>query len=279
MVLILTYSNQVTGLFHIIPLVIRWRVGPKPPPPNLTQIQERDLEEGRGELEGLFELSLMNRSGIKNGDIRTGERPHINSQAGPWGHEGDLVALDKGFGHVAADVIFKLLGRGLEEIGGRADNRAAQAAIQRQLGAAHGVNDDTSGVGAVPNLELGFQVEGDIPKGGAFHADVAPLAIGQPRDIIRGANVNVVLADIVGDHAGDCAGLGDFFAFQPFALEHVHKVGVAAEVKLVGAVNADAAINEKAGQNTVQDGGANLALDVIAQDGQAGFFEALSPIF
>ena len=67
---------------------------------------------------------------------------------------------------------------------------------------------------------------------------------------------------------GDRAGLGDFLGFQAFALEHVHEIGVAAEVQLVGVIQAHPAVDEQAGQDAVEDGGAHLALDIIADDGQ-----------
>ncbi len=78
--------------------------------------------------------------------------------------------------------------------------------------------------------------------------------------------MDVVGAQVVGNHAGHGAGLRDFLAFQAFALEHVQEIGVAAEVELVGAIDAYAAIDKQAGQNTVQDGGADLALDVVAEN-------------
>ena len=57
-----------------------------------------------------------------------------------------------------------------------------------------------------------------------------------------------------------------FFDSQPLALEHVQEVGVAAEIELVGAVEPDAALAEQVGQHAVDDGRADLALDVVADD-------------
>ena len=69
--------------------------------------------------------------------------------------------------------------------------------------------------------------------------------------------------------AGHGIGLGYFLALQPFALKHVHEVGVATEVELVGAVDANTSVFEQAGEHAVGDGCPNLALDVVADNGNA----------
>ena len=57
-----------------------------------------------------------------------------------------------------------------------------------------------------------------------------------------------------------------FFDFEPLALQHVLEVHVAAEVELVGAVERHAPVLEEAGEDAVHDRGADLALDVVADD-------------
>ena len=59
--------------------------------------------------------------------------------------------------------------------------------------------------------------------------------------------------------------------------EHVEEVGVAAGVELVGAVELDAALGEQVGQHAMDDGGAELRLDVVADERHAGAAEALGP--
>ena len=76
---------------------------------------------------------------------------------------------------------------------------------------------------------------------------------------------------------GDRLGLGDLLRLQPLALEHVLEVHVAADVELVGAVQHDAAVLEQLGQHPVGDGGADLRLDVVADDRHAGVLELLPP--
>jgi len=190
-----------------------------------------------------------------------------------------FVAADEGFSHFAGDVVLELLGRGLHEIGGGSIEGAADAAVEGQLDTAHRVDNHTGGIGGIPHFELGFQVEGHLAESGAFHTDVAPLAVGQPRHVVAGANVDVVGGQLVRQHAGDGAGLGDLLGLETLALEHVEEVGVAAEVELVGVGEAHAAIDEQAGEHAVQDGGADLGFDVIADDGQTLGAEALAPIF
>src|SRR3712207_8083267 len=55
--------------------------------------------------------------------------------------------------------IRELFGRRLHEIARGRHERSADASVERELGAAHGVDDDAGGVRAVPNLELDLGVE------------------------------------------------------------------------------------------------------------------------
>ena len=91
--------------------------------------------------------------------------------------------------------------------------------------------------------------------------------------------MDIFRVQLVGQHAGDCTGLGDLLGFQSFAFEHVHEIGVAAEIELVGVVKPHTAVDKQAGQHAVQNGGAHLALDVIADNRQTALAEALAPVF
>ena len=97
-------------------------------------------------------------------------------------------------------------------------------------------------------------------------------------DVIAGANMNVLLFQLIRQHAGYCAGLGDFFGFQALTLEHVHEVCVPAKVELIRMIQLDAAVHKQTSQHAVHNGGTHLALDVIADDGQTTLAEPLSPI-
>ncbi len=60
-------------------------------------------------------------------------------------------------------------------------------------------------------------------------------------------------------------------------VRHVEEVGVAAGVELVGAVQLDAALGEQVGQHAVDDGRAQLRLDVVADDRHARRLELRRP--
>jgi len=190
-----------------------------------------------------------------------------------------FLALDVGFGHFTADLILVLSRRGLHEVGGRGIQWTGDTAVAGKLHTAHGVNDHACAVGTVPDFEFGFEVERHVAEGCAFHADVAPFAVRQPGHVIAGADMHIIGIQFVGQHGGDGAGLGDLLGFKTFAFEHVHEIGVAAEIELIGVIEQHAAIHEEAGDHAVQNGGAKLTLDVVADDRQTGIQKALAPIF
>ncbi len=90
--------------------------------------------------------------------------------------------------------------------------------------------------------------------------------------------MDVLGGQLVAHDRGDRVGLGDLLRVQPLALEHVVEVHVAADVELRGALDADAAVVEEAGELAVDDRRPDLGLDVVADDRQAGLFEALVPV-
>src|SRR5689334_3412200 len=71
----------------------------------------------------------------------------------------------------------ELLGRRLHEIARGADERARDAAIERELGATHGIDDDAGRVRRIPDLELHLTVDRHVAERRTLHADVAPLAV------------------------------------------------------------------------------------------------------
>ena len=64
------------------------------------------------------------------------------------------VAVGVGLDEAVGLLVAVLLGRALHEVGARALERAAHAAVEADLGAAHGVDDHAGGVGGVVHLEL-----------------------------------------------------------------------------------------------------------------------------
>jgi hypothetical protein len=88
--------------------------------------------------------------------------------------------------------------------------------------------------------------------------------------------------DVVGTEgavqlARDGLRLRDLLRLEPVALQHVLEVHVAADVQLVRTVEHEAAVLEQACEDAMHDGRAELALDVVADDGDAGVGEALRP--
>src|SRR4051812_12113190 len=71
--------------------------------------------------------------------------------------------------------------------------------------------------------------------------------------------------------------LGNLLGLQALALEHVLEIRVAAEIELIGPVETDAALAKQVGQDAMDDGGSDLALDVVAHDRKATLLEALAP--
>src|ERR671914_929216 len=64
------------------------------------------------------------------------------------------VLRDELLGRLAGQVVRALRVRGLHEVRARAVELAAEAVVESQLAAAHGVDDDAGGVRRVPDLEL-----------------------------------------------------------------------------------------------------------------------------
>ena len=90
--------------------------------------------------------------------------------------------------------------------------------------------------------------------------------------------MHVVRRDRAVDLTGDGAGLRDLLRHEPFALQHVLKVHVAGHVQLVGAFEHHAPVLEQAGEDPVDDGGADLALDVVTDERDARGGETVRPL-
>ena len=168
--------------------------------------------------------------------------------------------------------------RGLHQVRGRPLERTRDAVVERQLDQAHGVDHDAGRVGGVPHLELDLGRQGHVTEGAALEADVRPLAVGEPRHVIRRADVDVFGAHVVRDLRRDGVRLRDLLRLEALALEHVQEVGVTADVQLVRALELHAAVFVERRERAVHDRRADLALDVVADDRQTGLLEALGPI-
>src|SRR3990172_13366658 len=125
-----------------------------------------------------------------------------------------VAALDELLGEDARLLVRELLGGRLHEVGAGARQRSRDAPVQGQLAAADGIDDDSGGVRAVPDLQLRFQVQWHFAEARALHPDVAPLAVLQPGDVVAGADVDVSLRQLVLQLRGNGAGLGDLLGHE-----------------------------------------------------------------
>ena len=132
--------------------------------------------------------------------------------------------------------------------------------------------------GRVPDLELELGLQRHVAEGLALEADVRPLAVGQPRHVVRRADVDVVGGQLVAHDRRHGVGLGDLLGLEALALEHVEEVHVPAHVELRRAQELHAAVVEQAGELAVHDGRADLRLDVVADDREARLDEAVVPV-
>ena len=77
--------------------------------------------------------------------------------------------------------------------------------------------------GRVPHLELELRVQWHVSEGLTFQTDVRPFAVGQPRHVVRGADVDIVGGQLVVSHDWTLTALvlEIFLDLQPLTLEHV----------------------------------------------------------
>ena len=72
-------------------------------------------------------------------------------------------------------------------------------------------------------------------------------------------------------------GLGCFFGCEPSATEHVEKIGVSSGVQLIGALDFNAALAKKIDNHSMQNRGAHLRFDIVADDREVFLGESFCP--
>ena len=99
-----------------------------------------------------------------------GDGPHryVYALAGAQNGLGVLFAADEGFDVGVRLFVVDLHWWGLHEVGGCRQQRAADAAVQADLGGADRVDDDAGGVRGVPHFELVFERDRGVAKVAAF---------------------------------------------------------------------------------------------------------------
>src|SRR5688572_29625054 len=128
------------------------------------------------------------------------------------------LPTNKGLEVLSRFLIAELLRRRLHEVRRGLVNRAGEPAVERQLRTAHGVDNHARGVRAVPDLELRLEHQRDIAEGRALDADVAPLAVLEPGNVVRGADVDVGCGELVLDLRRHGIRLGDLLRLESLAL-------------------------------------------------------------
>ena len=64
------------------------------------------------------------------------------------------------------------------------------------------------------------------------------------------------------------AGLGYLLGLQPFPLQHIVEIGIAAKIKLVGPLQFDTAVLEEPGEHAMDYSGPHLGLYIITNNGK-----------
>src|SRR6516164_4161309 len=139
-------------------------------------------------------------------------------------------------------VVGELERRRFHVVAARADQRPADAAIERELGAADRIDDHAGGIRRIPYLELELDTERSAAECSALHADIGKLAVAEPGHVIARPDVDVLVRQRYIELAVDGARLGNLLRGQPLAFEHVEKIGIPAKVQLIGAVKTHAAL-------------------------------------
>lgn len=101
------------------------------------------------------------------------------------------LALNECFDQFARLIVGELLRRRFHEITRRTNQWPANAALQREFSASHRINHNARGIRRIPDFQFQFAVQRHIAKRRSFHADVTPLAILEPRNVIARADVRL----------------------------------------------------------------------------------------
>src|SRR4029078_11415698 len=98
--------------------------------------------------------------------------------------------------------------------GGRIE-LAGETVVQGQLDDADRVDHDPGGVRRGPAPALQLHVTWHVTEGFALDPDVSPLTVGEPRHVVRGADVDVVGRQLVVHDRGERIRLGDRLRLEP----------------------------------------------------------------
>src|SRR5690625_54385 len=187
------------------------------------------------------------------------------------------ISANKGFDQFVGLIVVVLDRWRLHEVAGGRQDWPANLAVQGDLGGTNRIDDHTGRVRGVPDFQLVLQRYRGITKIATFQPDEGPFAVIQPGNVVGGTDVDVVVGEFGLQIGGDGLGFGDLFGLQPVAFQHVFEVHVPTNVELVGAIHGDSAGFKEGGQCAVGNGGTNLGLNVVPDDGHTGVSKFLGP--
>ena len=137
-----------------------------------------------------------------------------------------------------------------------------------ELTAANRVNRDSGRVRRIFDGKFQIELHRDIAEEPAFHADETDFVVELPRHVIARADVDILIRQSFAHDRLHGFGLRCFLGGEPVAIEHVEKIGVAAGVQLISALDLHATLAEKIDNRSMQNRRAHLRFDVVTDDRQ-----------
>ena len=132
-------------------------------------------------------------------------------------------------------------------------------------------------IGRILDREAKLELQGSVAEPPPLQPDEGDLVVVLPRDVVGWADVDVSGFQPFVELALYRLGLRALLRLEAASLQHVEEVGVSARVELIGAVEPDPAVGEKAAERAMDDGGPHLALHVVAHQRQSGVPEPVRP--
>src|SRR5438128_3886400 len=189
----------------------------------------------------------------------------------------DLPAQE-GLDPLLGEIVGQLARGVLHQVGGHAQEGAADLPISRHAAAADGVDHAARGVGAVLDRQPELELDGRVGEAAALDAEETDLVVALAGDVVARTDVDAVARERGGEHALHRLGLRAPLGAGARVVQHVEEVRVAAGVQLVRPVEHDAAIVEQLGQHAMNDGRPELRLDVVTHDRDAAALELAGPL-
>ena len=107
---------------------------------------------------------------------------------------------------------------------------AADAAIERNLAATNGVDDDAGRIRRVFHGQFQIDFHWHITEHATFHPNKADFIIALPRDVVARADVNVFIGQSFTHDRLHRLGFGSLLRDQARPVQHIQKIGVAAGI-------------------------------------------------